>query len=65
MNCTVFGVFLSFATLLAAATLIAEAPPESAEAFAAARLVPGRGLTPGAVTGLDTAALLARLGPGA
>lgn len=55
----------SLATLLAAATLIAEAPPEIAEAFAAARLVPGRGLTPGAVTGLDTAALLARLGPGA
>jgi putative acyl-CoA dehydrogenase len=47
--------------LLAASVLIRQAPAAVAEAFVATRLAEDRGHTPGAVGGLDTAALLARL----
>lgn len=47
--------------LLAASVLLRTAPAAVGEGYVAARLGE-RGLTPGAVAGLDTAALLARLG---
>ncbi|MFA7432521.1 MAG: acyl-CoA dehydrogenase family protein [Gemmobacter sp.] len=50
------------AVLLTASVLIRHGPAAVADAHAATRLEPGRGLVPGAVTGLDAAALLARLG---
>lgn len=45
---------------LTAATLIETAPQAVAESYVAGRLLP-RGLTPGAVTGIDADALIARL----
>ncbi len=53
----------SLATLLTAATLIRHAPNPVAEGYVAARLARAGGRTPGSTTGLDTAALIARLGP--
>ena len=50
------------ALLLTAATLLDRAPVAVAEGYVAARLADRR-LTHGAATGLDTAALLERLGP--
>ena len=49
------------AGLLTAATLFQTAPAAVAEAYAASRLGADRGLLPGSVTGLDTAALIGRL----
>ena len=49
------------ALLLAASVLLRQAPPAVAEGFIATRLVDDRGHTAGAVGGLDTAAILARL----
>lgn len=48
------------AHLLTAATLVATAPQPVAESYIAGRLAP-RGLTPGAVDGLNADALVARL----
>ncbi|MDE3079879.1 MAG: acyl-CoA dehydrogenase family protein [Paracoccaceae bacterium] len=53
----------SLATLLTAATLIETAPPAVSDGYIAARLAREGGRTPGSVGGLDTAALIARLGP--
>lgn len=52
----------SLATLLTAATLIRHAPAAVADGYAAARLARMGGRTAGSTTGLDTAALIARLG---
>ncbi|MDQ2088287.1 acyl-CoA dehydrogenase family protein [Marimonas arenosa] len=53
----------SLATLLTAAVLLRFSPPAVAEAYAATRLDPaGRGRVYGAVTGLDSGAILERLG---
>jgi putative acyl-CoA dehydrogenase len=52
------------AVLLTAAVLLRTAPAAVADAYCAARLDPDRGAVPGAVGGLDTAAVLARLAPG-
>jgi putative acyl-CoA dehydrogenase len=52
----------SLATLLTASVLIGHAPPAVADGYAAARLARDGGRTPGAVRGLDTGALLARIG---
>jgi putative acyl-CoA dehydrogenase len=49
------------ALLLAASVLLRQSPPAVAEAFVATRLTNDRGHTAGAVGGLDTAAILARL----
>jgi putative acyl-CoA dehydrogenase len=49
------------ALLLAASVLLRVAPPAVAEAFVATRLAGDRGHVAGAVSGLDTAAILARL----
>jgi putative acyl-CoA dehydrogenase len=49
------------AGLLTAAVLLRTAPAAVADGYVAARLTADRGLTPGAVTGLDTAALIGRL----
>jgi putative acyl-CoA dehydrogenase len=51
------------ATLLTAATLFRTAPSPVAEGYVRARLDPDRGQVAGSVTGLDTAAILARVGP--
>ena len=51
----------SLATLLTAATLLRHAPAAVADGYAAARLCREGGRTPGAVRGLDSAALLGRL----
>jgi putative acyl-CoA dehydrogenase len=51
------------AVLLTASVLLRHAPPAAAEGYARTRLDPDRGTTPGAVTGLDEPALLARLSP--
>ncbi len=53
----------SLATLLTAATLIRHAPPAVADGYCAARLDRKGGRIPGAVRGLDTRALIERLGP--
>jgi putative acyl-CoA dehydrogenase len=53
----------SLASLLTAAVLIRHAPAAVADGYAAARLARDGGRTPGATTGLDTQALIARLGP--
>ncbi|WP_127900446.1 acyl-CoA dehydrogenase family protein [Solirhodobacter olei] len=53
----------SLATLLTAATLIRLAPAAVADGYAATRLAREGGRTPGSTMGLDTRALLARLGP--
>jgi hypothetical protein len=42
--------------------LIRQAPPAVADGYAAGRLARDGGRSPGAVRGLDTAALLARIG---
>ena len=52
----------SLATLLTASVLIRQAPPAIAEAYIATRLTGERGRTPGAISGVDTGAILARLG---
>jgi hypothetical protein len=52
----------SLATLLTASVLIRQAPPAIAEAYIATRLTGERGRTPGAISGVDTCAILARLG---
>ena len=52
------------ARLLTASVLLRDAPPPVAEAYAATRLGDGRGATYGTATGLDEAALIARLGRG-
>ncbi|WP_138935753.1 acyl-CoA dehydrogenase family protein [Roseovarius arcticus] len=52
----------SLATLLTASVLIRQAPPAIAEAYIATRLTSERGRTPGAISGVDTGAILARLG---
>ncbi|WP_113910964.1 acyl-CoA dehydrogenase family protein [Roseovarius dicentrarchi] len=52
----------SLATLLTAAVLIQHAPPAIAEAYIATRLTGERGRVAGAISGVDTAAILARLG---
>ncbi len=52
----------SLATLLTASVLLRDAPPAIADAYIATRLTEGRGRLPGAVEGIDTAAILARLG---
>jgi putative acyl-CoA dehydrogenase len=49
------------ALLLAGSVLLRRSPPAVAEAFVATRLTNDRGHTAGAVSGLDTAAILARL----
>ncbi|MFP4326657.1 MAG: acyl-CoA dehydrogenase family protein [Paracoccaceae bacterium] len=54
----------SLATLLTAATLIRHAPAAVADGYCAGRLGAPRGALPGAVTGLDEAVLLDRLGAG-
>ncbi|MFQ6548853.1 acyl-CoA dehydrogenase family protein [Aestuariibius sp. 2305UL40-4] len=51
------------ATLLTASVLIRTAPPATADGYVATRLNADRGLTSGAVTGLDTGGVLDRLGP--
>jgi putative acyl-CoA dehydrogenase len=53
----------SLATLLTAAVLIRQAPAAVAEGYVATRLREDRGRLSGAVSGLDTAAILARLAP--
>ncbi len=52
----------NLATLLTASVLIQTAPAAVAEAYIATRLSGERGRVPGAVSGIDTAAILARLG---
>jgi len=52
----------SLATLLTASVLLAQAPAAVAEGYVATRLGAGRGRVAGAVRGLDTGAILARLG---
>ena len=49
------------ALLFAASVLLRQAPATVAEAFVSTRLTGDRGHAPGAVSGLDTAAILARL----
>jgi putative acyl-CoA dehydrogenase len=49
------------ALLLAASILLRQSPPAVADAFVATRLANDRGHTAGAVSGLDIAAILARL----
>lgn len=49
------------ALLLAASILLRQSPPAVADAFVATRLANDRGHTAGAVSGLDTAGILARL----
>ncbi len=49
------------ALLLAASVLLRQSPPAVADAFVATRLADDRGHTAGAVSGLDTASILARL----
>ncbi len=51
------------ALLLAASVLIRHAPAAVADGFTATRVAGERGHVAGAVSGLDTAALIARLGP--
>ncbi len=55
----------SLATLLTASILIRQAPPAVADAYIATRLTGERGRTTGAISGVDTAAILARLGENA
>src|SRR6056297_858892 len=55
----------SLATLLTASVLIRHAPPAVAEGFIATRLAGGRGRITGAIEGVDSAVILARLGDGA
>jgi putative acyl-CoA dehydrogenase len=50
------------AILLTAAVLIRGAPAAVADAYVATRVAGARGAVPGAVAGLDTAAILARIG---
>jgi putative acyl-CoA dehydrogenase len=52
----------SLATLLTASILIRQAPSAIADAYIATRLTGERGRTPGAISGVDTAAILARMG---
>jgi len=52
----------SLATLLTASVLIRHAPPAVSEAYIATRLTGARGRTPGAIHGVDTGQILARLG---
>ncbi|MBI6630445.1 acyl-CoA dehydrogenase family protein [Pontibaca salina] len=52
----------SLGTLLTMATLIETAPNAISDGYAATRLSGARGLVPGSVTGLDTDAILSRLG---
>lgn len=52
----------SLATLLTASVLIRHAPPAVSEAYIATRLTGEHGRTSGAIQGVDTAKLLARLG---
>ncbi|MDW3116745.1 MAG: acyl-CoA dehydrogenase family protein [Roseovarius pacificus] len=54
----------SLATLLTASVLIRHAPPAVAEGFIATRLSGGRGRISGAIEGVDSAAILGRLGEG-
>jgi len=54
----------SLGALLTASVLIRHAPGAVADGYCAARLGEARGALPGAVTGLDEAALLSRLGAG-
>ena len=51
----------SLATLLTASILIRQAPPAIADAYIATRLTGERGRSAGAISGVDTAAILARL----
>ncbi|WP_324752945.1 acyl-CoA dehydrogenase family protein [Roseovarius sp. Pro17] len=51
----------SLGTLLTASVLIRQAPPAIAEAYIATRLTGERGRAPGAISGVDTDAILARL----
>ncbi len=53
----------SLATLLTASVLIRQAPPAVSEGYVKTRLAGDRGRIAGAVSGLDDAAILARLGP--
>lgn len=52
----------SLATLLTASILIRHAPAAISEAYIATRLANERGRVPGAISGVDTDAILARLG---
>jgi len=52
----------SLATLLTASVLIRHAPPAVSDGYVATRLE-ARGRTAGAISGVDTGAILARLGP--
>lgn len=52
----------SLASLLTAATLIEIAPAAVSDGYVATRLTGERGLVPGSVSGLDTDAIVARLG---
>ena len=52
----------SLATLLTASVLIRHAPAPIAEAYTATRALGQRGRTAGAISGIDTAAILARIG---
>jgi len=52
----------SLATLLTASILIRQAPPAIADAYIATRLTGERGRTAGAISDVDTAAILSRLG---
>ena len=52
----------SLATLMTASILIRQAPPAIADAYIATRLTGERGRSAGAITGVDTRAILARLG---
>ncbi len=51
------------ATLLTASVLLRTAPGPVADGYIATRLEANRGLTPGAMTGIDDDAILERLGP--
>lgn len=52
----------SLATLLTASILIRQSPPAVADAYIATRLTGERGRSAGAISGIDTGAVLARLG---
>ena len=53
----------SLATLLTASVLLRHAPPAVADAYVATRLTGQRGRVAGAIDGVDTDAILARLAP--
>ncbi len=52
----------SLATLLTASVMIQNAPPAVAEAYVATRLTEDRGRVSGAISGIDTSEILARIG---